>query len=83
MSVDKKFENEWEKINELIKIVKEKTADMDKASFLSTIGTVMKVYSFKHNIPMRDFVIEFAVGVFQTENEFSGFGVSDEDDDDE
>lgn len=81
MDVDKNFKNEWEKIDELIEIVKEKTADMDKPVFLSAIGTVMKLYSFKHNIPMRDFVTEFAVGIFRAENMFSGFGVSDEEDD--
>lgn len=81
MGIDNEFKNEWKKIDELIEIVKEKTADMDKPVFLSAIGTVMKLYSFKHNIPMRDFVTEFAVGIFRAENMFSGFGVSDEEDD--
>ena len=71
---------DFEKIQELIDFMKEHTAEMDKTSFLSTIGTVMKIYSINHDIPMMEFVIEFAAGIFEAENAFSGFGASDEDD---
>lgn len=83
MDFEKKFEKEFEKIQELIDLVKEHTAGMDKATFLSSIGTVMKVYSLDHNIPMRDFITEFAVGIFKAENAFSVFGISDEDNTDD
>lgn len=77
------FEKKFEKIQELIDFMKEHTAGMDKASFLSIIGTVMKVYSINHDIPMMEFVIEFAAGIFEVENSLSAFGISDEDNTDD
>lgn len=80
MDTEKKFEKELGKIDALIALVKEHTAGMEKASFLSAIGTVMKAYSLEHDIPMKGFVIEFMTGVFAAEDALPGL-FDDADDD--
>lgn len=74
------FEEKFKKIDNLIKLVKEHTAGMDKASFLSSIGTVMKIYSLENNLPMKDFMIEFVAGIFAAEDAFPGLFGDDDDD---
>ena len=73
------FKKKFEKIQELIDFVKEHTAEMDKASFLSSIGTIMKLYSIEHDIPMEDFMIEFVAGVFAAEGVLPGLFNDDDD----
>lgn len=77
------FEEKFKEIDNLINLMKEHITEMDKASFLSAIGTVMKIYSINHDIPMGDFVIEFAAGIFEAENSLSAFGIPDDDNDDD
>lgn len=72
------FEAKFKEINNLISLVKEHTAGMDKASFLSAIGTVMKIYSLENDLPMKDFMIEFVAGIFTAEDAFSGLFGDDE-----
>lgn len=74
------FEEKLKEIDNLINLVKEHTAGMDKASFLSSIGTIMKIYSLENDIPMKDFMIEFVTGIFAAEDAFPG--LFDDDDDD-
>lgn len=74
------FEEKFKKIDNLINLVKEHTAGMDKASFLSPIGTVMKLYSLENDIPMKDFMIEFVAGIFAAKDALPG--LFDDDDDD-
>lgn len=80
MDTEKKFKKELEKIDNLINLVEENTAEMSKAAFLSSIGTVMKAYSLEHDLPMKDFVIEFMAGVFAAENALHGLFYEDDDD---
>ena len=72
------FEARFKEIDNLISLVKEHTAGMDKASFLSSIGTVMKVYSLENDLPMKDFMIEFVAGIFAAEDVFPGLFGDDE-----
>ena len=66
------FEAKFKEIDNLINLVKEHTAGMDKASFLSAIGTVMKAYSLENDLPMEDLMIEFVGGILTAEGVLPG-----------
>lgn len=61
----------FNEVDRIMNMAKE-TADMNEGEFLATLGTVMKIYSVKHDIPMKDIIIKFAVCMLDTENSIDG-----------
>lgn len=61
----------FDEVDKIINMAKE-TDDMSEDEFIATLGTVMKIYSVKHDIPMKDIIIKFAVCMLDTENSIDG-----------
>lgn len=56
---------------ELVNEIYGKMSDMKPARFLATVGTVMKIYSTKHDYDMSTMAIHLATVLLEMENEFN------------
>ncbi len=57
-------------VGKSISSILKETLDMKEGVFLATLGTVMKVYSIKNNIPMKDMVLKFCACILEAEGCF-------------
>ena len=55
---------------ELVDKIYDEVDDMEPSMFLATIGTVMKIYSVKHNTDMPKMAINLTTVLLQMEEEF-------------